>query len=274
MKHVVQEPAEMYHAKKEFISSTPLKQMALSPRHFFEAWTKPEIEETEAMKNGELIHSLILEQDVKKFCARPLDEKGNLVRSNSKEYLAFLENNKGKTPVHPDLFNQMNECLTAFCENRIALEFLDKAKIEHSIYTVDHQTGLKMKARPDGWKDGVLIDVKTTGKRLDQFFIRTIFANNYDLQLAHYAECIKAATGEVIKEYYIIAIEQKAPFSSRVYRLNPSDISAAKQVHRQYLNQIKVCLDDNKFPSYVNEVIEAEKPSYMESTSELNFNVG
>jgi PDDEXK-like domain of unknown function (DUF3799) len=274
MNKVIIEPAEAYHSVKDYISSTPLRQMELSPRHFFEAWTKPSIEPNAAMENGTLIHSLVLEQDVAKFCARPLDEKGALVRSNSKEYAAFLAANPGKTAIHPDLYNQMNECLTAFCENKTAMKLIDGARIENSVYALDPETGLKIKARPDAWKDGVLIDVKTTGRRLDRFFEKSIFANGYDIQLAHYAECILAATGEIIDTFYVLALEQKAPFSSRVYKIDKRDIESAKSLRRQYLNQISTCIADSTFPSYEDIVIEVVKPTYLETLTDITFNVG
>ena len=35
------EPAEQYHAKSEYISSSALPEMKKSPKHFLERWTKP-----------------------------------------------------------------------------------------------------------------------------------------------------------------------------------------------------------------------------------------
>lgn len=266
MNEVVRDSASEYHSKKEFISSTALRQMALSAKHFFDAWTKPGIDSTSAMDNGEFLHSLVLEQDVNKFVPRPLKD-GRLVATNTKDYAAFLDANPGKTPIHPDLFNMATECLTAFCDSKAAMNLLKDARVENSIYTTDPDTNLSIRARPDIWGSGILVDLKTTGKRLDWSFEKTIFSSGYDVQLAHYAETILAATGEEIKEFRIIAMEQNSPFGVKVYKVPTKYILEAKMIRRTYLNRIAVCLEDSMFPGYDDQIIEVERPKYLETYS-------
>lgn len=267
MSDVVQELASRYHSHREFIGSSSLKYMALSPKHFFQAWTAPESEVTsEAMKIGNLLHDLLLEQNVDKYCARPLNEKGELVRSNSKEYAAFLALNPDKTPIHPDLHGNLYNALTAFTENKVAMKMLAGAKIEHSIYATDHESGVKIKARPDIWGPNYLVDLKSTGT-LDDSFTRTIFNLQYDFQLAHYAETIKAATGEDIKEFYVIGFERQAPFASRVYRIPREYIEQAKITRRFYLNEIALCIRENAWPSYEQTIIDVVRPKFLEPST-------
>lgn len=268
---VMTEPADLYHANREYIGSTELRKSKQSMRHFHEAWKNGGGETTDAMDNGTMLHALLLEQDVAKFCARPLNEKGELVRSNSKEYAAFLAANEGKTPIHPTMYNGMENALTAFCENKTAMKMIEKAKHELSVYATCPHTGMKVKCRPDVWGDGFIMDLKSTTKPLDDSYLRTIFTNAFPFQLAHYGETILAATGEIIKDYYILGFEQQAPYASKIYRIPLLYIEEARALRLQWLNEIKVCMEDNKWPMYRDEIITVERPAYMSAGDEISF---
>lgn len=254
-------PADTYHEQRKFIGSSSLAKMDLSPRHFYQAWTIPS-GPTAAMFKGNLIHSLLLEQDIERFVRRPLNEKGDLVRSNSKEYAAFLAENPGKEPVHPDDFDPMYDMLTSFCDNERAMAMMNKSRIEHSVFAQDPESGLLLKARPDIWGSGFISDLKSTSNM--RGFNRQIFALMYDVKLAHYAKVIEYATGEVIDQVYYIAHESNAPYCSQIFTLSKDDFKAAKEKWRILLNQISVCSKTGNWPGYSDEIHIAEKPKYFE----------
>lgn len=290
------EPAEVYHAEAGYISSSPLPYMELSPAHFYSRWNNG-VEPTPEMDNGTFMHSLCLEQDIKRFVARPLDEKGNLVRSNSKEYKAFLAENVGKKAIKPELFNEANQLLDAVCENKPFMEIHGKCKAEVSIYAIDDETGLPLKARLDlmptwlveaivknditlfsdtGLEDLFVHDFKSTGRLAA--FKNQIYIMGYDVRLMHYWHAIRC----LVKQQFNIdlglphqlgftAMEQSAPFGSKNYRLKPFEIREAANKHRQYLNTIAACLDDNSFPSYSDAWTEVERPSYLQLSDDLDF---
>lgn len=261
-------PAAQYHSHRDFVGSSSLVEMGKSPRHFFHAWKGPEKEPTASMQKGDLIHSLLLEQDISRFVRRPLNEKGELVRSNSKEYGTFLTANPGKTPVHPDDFDPMYEMLTAFCENERAMAMMDGAQIETSIFAKDLETGLMIKARPDIWGEGYLVDLKSTSDI--QKFNDQIFRMKYDIRLAHYARAIEAAGGKKIEEFFFIAYESDAPFCSKVFQIKPADIRAADEQWLALANQVAVCERENDWPGYSDEIQLAERPTFL-STNSVSF---
>lgn len=261
-------PASDYHARRDFIGSSSLVEMAKSPRHFFHSWKGPAIEPTAAMQKGELIHSLLLEQDISRFVRRPLNEKGELIRSNSKEYGAFLQANIGKTPVHPDDFDPMYEMLTAFCENERAMAMMNGAEIEASIFAKDPETGIMLKARPDIWGDGYLVDLKSTSDI--QKFNDQVFRMKYDVRLAHYARAIEAAGGKKIKNIFFIAYESSAPFCSKVFQLKTADIREADDQWLALANQVAVCEREGEWPGYSDEIQIAERPPFL-SVDSISF---
>lgn len=270
MNKLITESADIYHSKKEYIGSSSLKKAAISMAHFHAAMSL-EVQKTAAMDNGTLLHELFLEQDIEKYVARPLKEDGSLIASNTTIYKEFLAKNPNKTPIHPDLFNNMYDALTAFADNKTAMKLLKGATIEHSAYAVDHESGLLIKARPDILGTDYIVDLKTTGKILDHHYERTIFSSQYDFQLAHYAETVFATTGQKIKNYYVIAVEQNYPFASKIYKIHSGDIDTQKVIRRQYLNEIAVCKSEGKFPGYRDNIIDLIKPSFLEQETEISF---
>lgn len=258
-----------YHSRREYVSSSPLVHMAKSPKHFFQAWQTP-TESTTSMDRGTFMHKLILEQDISKYVARPLNEKGDLVRSNSKEYALFLAANEGKTPIHPDLFNEAMAILNAVCENKTFMKLHAISEVEMSIYGKHAETGLPIKARADmlARDFSFILDVKSTSDIAR--FEKQIFALCYDVRLAHYASVIKAATNSDVRNRYFLAIEDKAPFGSKLFKLSPGAVEASEIKHSAWMNEIAACKADNKWPGFSEGVIEVERPAYL-PVEEIDF---
>jgi hypothetical protein len=260
-------PMPLYH-KHPAISSSQLIEMDVSPRHFYHFWKNPQTESSESQKRGTLFHDLLLEQSVEKYVARPLNEKGELVRSNSKEYATFLEANPGKVAIHPNDFNEMYSALTAFAENEKAMAMLKDTKIEHSIFCKDPETGVEIKARPDIWGNGFVADLKSTANILK--FDNQIFTLSYDVRLVHYAKCIEYATGEKVNRLFFIAFESNAPFQSQIVELTIEQIADAETKWRSLMNRLSVCLKTNSWPGFTEEIRFAKKPKFI-ANEEISF---
>lgn len=254
--------AEEYHKEREFIGSSTLITMDESPKHFQHAWKGPAKDPSAAMIKGTMLHSLLLEQDIANYIGRPLTEKGSLVASNTTQYKEFLAANPGKIPVHPDDISEMETMLNAFCENKRAMAMLKDAKIEHSVFTKDPSTGILMKARPDIWLPGGIIDLKSTTDI--RKFENQIFRDMYDVRLVHYGKALEFQTGEKIKEYYFIAYGQSAPYCSKIFKLRPSDIEKAESKWRILMNQVSVCMKGDIWPGYDDAIQLVTRPRYFE----------
>lgn len=254
-------PSAEYHAISDAIGSSSLMAMDQSPRHFHHAWTTPG-ESTPARTKGTMLHSLLLEQDIGHYIPRPLNEKGDLVRSNSKEYAEFLAANPGKTPIHPDDYEPMYQMLTAFCENKRAMDMMNGARIENSVFAKDPETGLLLKARPDIWGTGYMADLKSTSNI--RGFERQIFREMYDVRLAHYAKVIEYTTGEMIEEFFFISYESGAPYCSKIFLMRKSDMEAAKAKWRTLINQVSVCIKNRAWPGFEDSIHLVVRPKFLE----------
>lgn len=263
-----------YHKNRDFIGSTELRAMAKSPKHFYDAWKNTEFSEpTPSMVRGSVLHSVLLEQDLSKYVKRPVDDDGKQIAANTKVYKAWLETIGDKIPVNAELYDDLYKALTAFADNKRAMKLIEGAQVEQSVYAQDHESGMYVKARPDIWKDDILIDLKTT-EEVDRRFTNRVFDYGYDFQLGHYAETIRASGHNRIKDFYIIAFEAVAPFDLKIFRMDLSDIDAAIKLRQQYLNEISVCARQNKFPGYSDEIETIVKPRYLQNkVEELTFEV-
>ncbi len=265
------EPASNYHAKREYISSSPLPEMSKSAQHFLEKWTAPDHITTDAMDRGGFIHSLMLEQDIEKYVARPLTDKGTLLPVNNKDYIAWLAGQAGKTPIHPDLYNEAMEILNAACANKTFLKAFEASEKEVSYYGVHEATGLPIKARPDMIaKDlSFILDVKSTADISK--FEKQIFNLGYDVRLIHYVETIKAVTGKDIPEIYFLAIESGRPYGTKMFRLSADAVVAATAQWNLWMNEISACRQDNVWPGYSDAIVDVDRPKYLDVETSVSF---
>lgn len=266
------EPEEVYHGRREYISSSALPYLDTSPAHFNE-YMKNGVEKTDPMERGSFIHKLLLEQDIAKYVPRPLNEDGSLVRSNTKEYKAWLENIGGKTPLDPTLYNDAMAVLTAALQNKKYAKSFEECEKEVSFYAIDDETGLPMKARTDMVEKNFsyILDLKSTSDVLK--FGNQIFYLSYDVRLIHYSEVILRCTGILIDDLRFIAIESKAPYGSINYRLTQGQVAEARMKWRQLMNTISACKADNNWPAFSDEWNEPIKPKNY-GTSEVSFSGG
>jgi len=260
-----------YHQNTEYVGSSSLKEMSKSPKHFYAAW-KGVKDETPAMIKGQLIHSVVLEQDLSKFAKRPLDEKGSLVRSNSKEYAAWLATVGSKTPVDPDLYDEAQGFLDSFCGHSEAMKLYNKSEVETSLYCKDEKTGVLVKARPDIMGLDYIADLKSTSK-MDRFN-SDIFSLGYHIQAGHYVAVAEQVTGKKIRNYFFIAQESSAPYGIKVFRMNREMIEFCIDKRNELLNRVSIAIEKNEFTGYAEIVEDVRVPKWIGVGDDIFEGVG
>lgn len=252
---VFSDSGEVYHSE-EHLGSTSIKAMRISPAHFYEAWKGPKIEK-KSFDEGNLVHSVLLEQDLSGFVARPAG-----LDARTKEGKAQLEELKssGKKVIDADVFDSLERRLESFCASGEAMRLYNDARIEESHYVQDHETGLYIKARPDICKPGILTDLKTTVSMGG--FVRQFWNLGYNIQAGFYSLVLEQQTGIPVREFNVIVQEKSAPYGVQVFRLPRELLIQAKDDARALLNRASVFIRDNQFPSYDDVVIEITQPSW------------
>jgi exodeoxyribonuclease VIII len=147
----------------------------------------------------------------KKYYVLPEDMRRD---ARTKAYKEQLDIAAGRIDIKPSELALVEGMASALKSNKKALLLLDKpGKIEASIFWTDTETGLKFRCRPDFiGDDGIIVDLKTTGRADNDSFHRTAYTQSYDLSVALTARGYKALTGQYPSEYVFLTVETESPF--------------------------------------------------------------
>src|SRR4051812_9959835 len=153
-------PNDAYHRVGAY-GSTDIKVAARSLSHFKSRiirGTPPG--PSSAFDFGTCAHDVVLEKTFSRFIMGPDASKA------TKEWKAFVAGHPDKVVLTPDEHQRITDIFGVFSDHKIASEMQKKATVEQSHFAIDQETGLWVKARPDGYyvEDGEIIvfDYKTT----------------------------------------------------------------------------------------------------------------
>lgn len=234
---------EQYHngeEEREYISSSQLKKLAVSPKYFRYCLDNPE-PETDAMRLGSLFHDLMAcsaehyDNGVKALTQwmdgiavfdPPINDKtgqpyGNTTKAYKEKYDAFLQANEGKLIASKTEVNTviaMHKSLLLDCgdTSKQVCKLLKWAKETETSYFYEGENGIKLKVRPDLLTKGrKLIDWKSTSlTSLDEESIaKTIINYGYHISLSQYQYVLHELRG-IWYVPYLILVQKQPPFDS------------------------------------------------------------
>jgi hypothetical protein len=179
--------------------------------------------ESQAFKDGKLIHTLVLEPHLlneKYFIAQKdgIDYKtkeGKLFKQEAEE--------AGLIPVKREVYMEFSALAEAIMSHANAKLMPQLGKPEASLFWTDADTGVNCKSRPDWlWEDqGILFDLKTTEDARDKGFQASIASYGYHLQAAMALDGYQAVFGKPAEAYIWVVVEKKAPYGVNTFRCTP-----------------------------------------------------
>lgn len=268
---------EEYHSNKNYVGSTSLKELKISPLHFANQQKK----ETEALFFGSAYHCYILEPekfdleyytiDDVEFCNSliqygKLDKKGNRVEISkpraTSEYKEWHEMQisraEGKILIDKtdiDVIKSMNERLFS---NRYIRSLLKDGEAEKSYYCdLEIFTGqsIGVKVKPDYCKPKkrLIIDLKTCGKgkasKLE--FPKHAADLDYHISAALYSDILSMNEGKDMEwDFIFIAQEKEFPYAFNVFKSSPQFISQGRYEYELLLQLLAWCKENDKWPGY------------------------
>ena len=111
------------------------------------------------------------------------------------------------------------------------------------------EDGLTLKCRPDAWKPGLLVDLKTTVNANPNEFGKTAYNFGYHQSAAHYIDGVKAATGEELPFLFVL-VEKTAPYLASVVELDWEAIDYGRQLNDRAKRIFRECVTSNNWPGY------------------------
>jgi len=232
-----------YH-RDPALGSTSLKTLATrTPAHY--QWDKTHPKFSDAFTLGTAAHSLILEDDESGVYIVQAD---NWLTKTAKE-LKVWALAEGKQPLLAKEWAQVIAMRDAVMAHPIASDLLTGHKAEESVFW--DEDGLTLKCRPDAWKPGVLVDLKTTVNADPSEFGKTAHNFGYHQSAAHYIDGVKAATGEEFPFHFVL-VEKTAPYFVSVVELDIEAVNIGRQLNDRAKRIYRECVESNTWPGYPN----------------------
>jgi len=230
-----------YHASPA-LGSSSLKTLATrTPAHYQYDRTHPKF--SDAFTLGTAAHSLILEGDTSGIV---VVEAANWLTKDAKaakaEALAA-----GKQPLLTKEIEQVWAMTHAVMAHPEAWKLFKDHKAEESVFW--DEDGLMLKCRPDAWKPGQLVDLKTTVNADPREFGKTVHNFGYHQSAAHYIDGVKAATGEELPFTFVL-VEKTAPYLVSVVELDWEAIDLGRALNDRAKRIYRECVTTNNWPGY------------------------
>ena len=258
------EPAAAYHAAKGVSRSQLWK---FRERRQFATMQQSELEQSDSMRLGSLVHSMIenggnMPYDFAEVPEQFVTDSGALSKSKAaKLWLSDQESLGVQVATGEDVRKARiisNELRLLLCDMPMEL-----AIHERSIYWIDEESGLACKCRPDilliGASEIACIDIKTAKASDPHAFTLSCETYGYHMQQAHYEAGISAAYGKPITWLFAVC-ETVEPYAAAMYRIDSEQAEAARVQWRCVLTDYANAKSDNDYVNPWHKFINTIKP--------------
>ena len=230
-----------YHADLA-LGSTSLKTLATkTPAHYQHDKQHPKF--SDAFTLGTAAHSLILEDDASGILVVEAD---NWLTKAAKEAKTEALANGSQPLLHKEWL-QICAMQDAVMAHPVARELFTGHKAEQSVFW--EEDGLMLKCRPDAWKPGLLIDLKTARDANPNEFGKTAHEYGYHQSAAHYIDGVKAATGEELPFLFVL-VEKTEPYLVSVVELDIEAVNLGRQLNDRAKRIYRECVESGKWHGY------------------------
>jgi len=230
-----------YHADAA-LGSTSLKTLATkTPAHY--QFDKAHPKSSDAFDLGTVAHSLILEGD------RSGVEVWDFPAWTTKAAKDAREETRaaGLIPMLTKEWAQVVAMRDAVMAHPIARTLFTGHKAEQSVFW--EEGGLMLKCRPDAWKPGLLIDLKTARDANPNEFGKVAHSFGYHQSAAHYIDGVKAATGEELPFHFVL-VEKTDPYLVSVVELDWEAVNIGRALNERAKRIYRECVESNTWPGY------------------------
>lgn len=242
-------PNDLYHAWPDSISKSGLDLVDRSPAHYAYA---PPREHTRFMTVGTACHTAILEPDRFASDYVLLKEVRDRRASEYKQAIKMHDEELVLVAHEADNVKGMQEAV--YSHHEAAKMLRSEGHRELSLFVTDPVTGVLVRCRYDILlADGGIVDVKKTQDARTDAFSRSVLAYRYHVQAAFYMDAYEWATGKRSEFFKFIAIEERAPNATKVYRIDDTAIEEGRKEYRRNLDLYAACVASNDWPAYESE---------------------
>lgn len=234
---------EAYHAY-DGISKSGLDLVARSPAHYMYGEKK---EKTRPMVIGSAIHCAVFEPEL--FIKDYMLMRDVKVRTASEYKQAIKTINEDLVLVQPEA-DYVSGMQNGINNNKHAKALLDQPRwSELAVFATDPVTGVLVKCKFDTLLHCLdAVDLKKTQDASTQQFEKSIASYRYHVQHAFYSDVFEWATGQQLRSFQLLAVEERLPHFSKLHQCDSEAAAYGRKLYREALNTYADCLSKNEWP--------------------------
>jgi len=233
------------------LSYSKLKAFSKSPNHLLQYLNRQQ-ETTPAMLKGSALHCMVLEPEEYRRRYGTAPQVDRRTKEGKAIYNTFLEDNQGKEILPYNDYEEVLKMAEAVYNNTLAMELLNST--EKELELEKEYRGVTLRGFVDFKGIGFIGDLKTTSDASPKAFTRDSYNLLYHLQAAVYCEL----TG--YNDFYIVAVENKAPYNVQVYMLDLEAISEGRKLLNSLIDNFLIW--DGQPQGYSTKVEILELPKW------------
>jgi hypothetical protein len=250
-------PAEQYFAEDR-INCSGLKLIARTPAHF--KYYKEHLNEkppTPQMLLGTAVHCAVLEPGTFKdrYAVAPACDKRT---KEGKAIWAELEASK-KLILSASDYEAVAGMSKSVLTHETASKLLAAGDPEVTVLT--DIEGIPAKARLDWYRNGIVLDLKTTTDASPEQFSRSCANFAYALQNSFYIDCCNSI-GLECHTFLFICVESNSPHQVAIYELDDRSIEWGRDHYKASLNKYRECMALNDWPGYEASIQTISLPAW------------
>ena len=239
-----------YHADPA-LSSTGAKLLLDCPARYRHAMDHPQQADTDAFRVGRAVHALVLGAG-----AEVVDIGPSLTTKAAKEKRDQAITD-GHTWLRSGDYDTAHAMAATVLTDPRAAAALTRGEAEVSVWATDPTTGVRMRARPDYMRPGLVVDLKTTAAPAspDSFALEA-GKRGYHLSAAFYLHVLSlAGLADEATVFLHVVVEKQAPYLVNVVQLDVEALAAGRGRTDAALRRFADCTAAGSWPGYESDHI-------------------
>lgn len=242
----VKDTFEEYLGKPD-ISASDLKNFLQSPAYY--KYKSTEVKKDEQGKHfliGSAFHELLLEPEFFNQTYLVMPKFDLRTKAGKEEHQSFTENHKGKVFLDKDDYEMIIAMSKSAERSNTFMDLISDSYRELSCYTVDENSGLGVRMRPDCFAKNrsTIVDIKTCLNSSYKGFKGDVYKFGYSITAAFYMDFLNR------ENYVFAAIEKQPPYQTALYMLDDEMIEYGRKQYRMGLDLLKWSRDNDFYCSY------------------------
>ena len=250
-------PSEQYFAENR-INNSGLKLIMRTPAHYKYNLEHPEERKpTPQMMLGTAVHCAVLEPATfnDRYAIAPQCDK----RTKEGKAIWFKLEASKKLILSASDYEAVQGMSQSVLNHETASKLFAAGDPEVTVFT--DIEGIPAKARLDWYRNGIILDLKTTAAADPDSFSKSCANFGYSLQAAWYMDCCEAA-GLEAHTLIFVTVESVNPHLVSCYELDEVSIEYGRDHYRAALNKYRECMALDEWPGFPSGISTISLPTW------------